>query len=61
MTKTYIRNFEIWKSSRNATCDFWKASGFVKNNFYIVESGFLYTPKKEIEKILKNKIREKAI
>ena len=61
MKKKYIKSFEIWKESSNSTCDFWKASGFIKNKFYIVESGFLFTPKKEIVNILKNKIREKAI
>lgn len=38
----------------------WKASGWVKNQFYIVDGMFLYSTKRQIERSLKNKILEKA-
>lgn len=38
----------------------WKASGWVKNEFYIVDGMFLYYTKRQIERELKNKILTKA-
>lgn len=38
----------------------WKASGWVKNKFYIVDGLFLSFSKRQIERSLKNKILAKA-
>lgn len=57
MKKRKVFDFKMWRESSNSSVDVWKGSGWVKNEFFIVD--FLcngYT-KKEISRMLKEKIR----
>ena len=55
-----VFDFEMYFKNRTCFGDFWKGCGWIKGKFYIVDSLFLGYSKKDIEKALKDLIREKA-
>lgn len=55
--KRKVFNFKIWLESKNATCDVWKGSGWIKGEFFIVDFLCNGYSKAEIAKTLKARIR----
>lgn len=58
--KKHVFYFTMVRTGANSMGNIWQGHGWIAGNFYIVDSIFNGYSKKEIARILKNKIIEKA-
>lgn len=55
----HLKDFKIEKKKSTCYGDMWQGCCYFKGNFIFADSCFLYFTKKEIEKILKEKLLNK--